>query len=83
MSDLFTQGGIGGVGAFFGAFLSWLGFKQRLDAQDKRINTLADNVVYEDTFKAEIKGFNKQLDTFGILMAEMRKDIKTLIRKEF
>ena len=71
MSDLFAQGGAGGVGALLGAFFSWLGFKQRLDAQDKRIDTLADDVMYKDTCAATTKGIEQQL-----------KDIKAFLEKK-
>jgi len=82
MSDLFTQGGVGGAGALFGGFLSWLGFRQRLEAQDKRIDILADSVVYEDTFEATTNGIEKRLDTFEKLLTEMRGDIKSLLKRE-
>lgn len=81
MSDLFAQGGIGGAGALFGSFISWLGFKQRLDAQDKRIDILADSVIYEDTFKATTNGLQLQIKAQNLLLAEVRGDIKRLLRR--
>ena len=81
MSDLITQGGAGGAGALFGGLISWLGFKQRLDAQDKRIDILAKSVMYEDTCGAKHNGMEQRLDDQGILLAEMRKDIKSLLKR--
>ena len=81
MSDLFAQGGAGGAGAFFGGFLSWLGFKQRLEAQDKRLDTLADSVMYEDTCEATVNGLVQRMEISEVLLTEMRGDIKTLLKR--
>lgn len=40
--------GIGGGSGLLGAILTYLGFKQRMDAVDKRIETLEQDVVYRD-----------------------------------
>jgi hypothetical protein len=82
MSDLIAQGGAGGLGAFFGGVVSWLGFKQRLDAQDKRIDTLADSVQYEDTCDAKCGGMEKQVENQNVLLTEMRGDIKKLLGRK-
>ena len=55
MDNLIAQGGAGGAGALFGTLLAFLGFKQRLDAQDKRLDKLSESVVYEDTFESTFK----------------------------
>lgn len=81
MSDLIAQGGAGGAGALFGTFLAFIGFKSRLDGQDKRLERLADNVMYEDTCEAKTKGLEKQIESQSELMTEMRDDIKELLRK--
>lgn len=81
MSDLFAQGGIGGAGALFGSFISWLGFKQRIDAQDKRIDTLAEGVMHEDTCEAKTNGIEKRMDDQSVLLTEMGRDIKSLLRR--
>jgi hypothetical protein len=49
--DLLQSGGIGGAGALFGAFLTWAGFKSRLDSQEARLVQLEKDVVYGDTCK--------------------------------
>lgn len=82
MSDLIAQGGVGGAGALFGSLLSWLGFKQRLDAQDKRIDILADAVMYEDTCEAKCGGMEKQVANQNVLLAEVRGDIKKLLERK-
>jgi len=81
MNDWLVSGGAAGAGGFFGILASWLGFRQRLDAQDKLIDKLASNVVYEDTCKATTSGFGRRLDDQGKLLSEMREDIKTLLRR--
>ena len=40
--------GIGGGSGLLGAILTYLGFKQRMDAVDKRIEILEQDVVYKD-----------------------------------
>jgi len=82
MSDLIAQGGAGGAGALFGTFLAFIGFKSRLDGQDKRIGKLADSVVYEDTFKSTIEGFEKLLEVQSILAAETREDVRALLKRD-
>lgn len=62
MDNLIAQSGAGGAGALFGTFLAFIGFKSRLDAQDKRLERLADSVVYEDTCEARIKGLESKID---------------------
>jgi len=81
MSDLITQGGAGGAGALFGAFLSWFGFKQRLDAQDKRLDMLSKDVMYENTCEAKTIGLEKRMQDQNVLLAEMREDVKRLLRR--
>ena len=81
MDNLLAQGGAGGAGALFGTFLAFIGFKQRLDSQDKRISKLAESVVYEDTFKATVEGFQKQLEVQSVLAAETREDVRALLKK--
>lgn len=81
MSDLITQGGAGGLGALLGTFASFLGFRSRLDAQDKRLDKLAESVMYEDTCTAKTKGLEKRVEDQNKLLTEMRGDIKALLRK--
>lgn len=82
MSDLLAQGGAGGLGAFLGALGSWLGFKQRLDAVDKRLDTLAEGVIYEDTCEARCSGMEQRVKEQSLLLAEMRNDIKSLLKRK-
>lgn len=82
MPDLIAQGGAAGAGTFLGAVVSWLGFKQRLEAQDKRIDKLSELVIYDDTCEAKVTGFTKRLDDQGLLLTEMRGDIKKLLARK-
>lgn len=81
MSDLIAQGGAGGLGALLGTFASFLGFKSRLDAVDKRLDTLSEKVMYEDTCGAKCEGMGLQVENQNILLTEMRKDIKKLLAR--
>lgn len=49
MDDLIQSGGIGGIGAVFGAVLAWAGFRERLKAGEDRVIQLEKDVIYEDT----------------------------------
>jgi len=75
MNDLLQTGGAGGIGAILGAVLTFLGFKSRLE-------TLEKNVVFEKTCKATTKGITDALHTQTELMAEMRVDIKTILKND-
>lgn len=41
--------GLGAGGGLLGTLLTYLGFKQRIDATDKRIEALEKDTVYKDT----------------------------------
>lgn len=49
MNDLIQSGGIGGIGALFGALLTWAGFRERLAVGEDRAIQLEKDVVYKDT----------------------------------
>lgn len=49
MDDLLQSGGIGGIGALFGALLSWAGFRERVISLEARNTQLEKDVVYKDT----------------------------------
>ncbi|HUW44855.1 MAG TPA: hypothetical protein VMW50_03575 [Dehalococcoidia bacterium] len=49
MDDLIQSGGIGGIGALFGALLAWAGFRERLAVGEDRAIQLEKDVVYKDT----------------------------------
>jgi hypothetical protein len=87
--DLLQTGGAGGVGAIFGAFLAWAGFKSRLDGQEARIIQLENDVVYADTCKMCKNGtetshvdviarMDRLEKTFLDQHVEIKRDIRTL-----
>jgi len=82
MPDLIAQGGAAGAGTFLGVLASWFGFKHRLEAQDKKISDLANDVRYKDTCEATVLSFDKRLADHGALLAEMRGDIKELLARK-
>lgn len=62
--------GFGAGGGIVGTLLAYLGFKQRMDAQDARIKDLEDNAVYKDvhgecsrSWHGSIDRMDKKLDT--------------------
>ena len=80
MNDLLTTGGAGGAGAFVGAILTFLGFKSRLDALERNMSKLGDNVVYTDTCLANLTGVKDTQKAQNILLKEVRDDIKTILK---
>jgi len=81
MSDLLQTGGAGGIGAVLGVILSFLGFKSRLDGMEKRVDSISQNVVYSDTCRAAMTGIEKLIETQTNLVAEMRDDVRELLKK--
>jgi len=66
--DIETVGSSAGSG-LLAAVLTWIGFKQRLDAVDKKMEILAAAVVYKDThdvcscsWHMSLEALNKKLD---------------------
>jgi len=81
--DLENIGYSAGSGVI-GAILIALGFKSRMDRQDKDVNSLKKSVLYKDTFEQFEKRFDasvKQIDSIDrkldMLLARRREDRKT------
>lgn len=81
MNDLLTTGGAGVGGSLLGALLAFLGLKTRIDAAEKKICTLNNNVVYEATCQARHHGFEQRFDDQAELLKEVRTDIKSILRE--
>lgn len=71
-SDLISGGG----GGLLGTILTYLGFKSRLDSQEKRIEQLEQDVVYKDVHTECSKAWHDALaridSKLDILLAEQR-----------
>jgi hypothetical protein len=85
--ELLQAGGAGGFGAIFGAFISWAGFKSRLDGQEARIVQLENDVVYADTCKMCKNGSESshvdviaRIDRMERTSAEQHVELKREIR---
>lgn len=81
MSDLLQAGGTGGLGAVIGAVSTFFGFKSRINAIDERVDRMSKEVVYKDTCNSTVTGLRNEMKTQTILMTEMRKDIRDLLKK--
>jgi hypothetical protein len=66
----------GGGGGLLGTILTYLGFKSRLDSQEKRIEQLEQDVVYKDVHTECSKAWHDALaridSKLDILLAEQR-----------
>jgi|GEM_PF-6561049 len=71
--NLLQTGGAGGAGALLGSFLTFIGFK-------RRIEQLEEGVVYKDTCEAKVKGMEDALHTTNEMLTEMRTDIKQILK---
>lgn len=56
MSDLMQDGGVGAVGALFGAILAWAGFRERMKSGEDRVIQLEKDVVYQESCNKCEKG---------------------------
>ena len=54
--------GAGGGGGLLGTFLAWIGFKSRIDKQDKEIGNLKKDVLFKDVFMEYKEGINQRFD---------------------
>ena len=70
--------GYSGGGGLLGALMAWLGFKSRIDRQDKEINELKKTVMYKDTCEATHKPIDTTLERIegklDSLLARLRDD---------
>jgi len=82
--DNLSYGAGGGlISGLLTAIAIALGFKSRLDRQDKDIESLKKNVVYKDTFEATLKPIDnrltrmeEKLDTLLIRHRPEKNDIR-------
>lgn len=73
-----------GGGGIVGAVLAWLGFKSRLDAQDRKIEELQDNMLtkeYEKTCNIIHKNIDEKLTDIKVDVKQFKEDMKLLNRK--
>lgn len=61
MDNPLGDAGIGVGGGIVGAILTLIGFKSRLDTQDKEIKDIRDKVRYIDTCEATHKSIDNSL----------------------
>jgi len=81
MSDLLQTGGVGGLSALMGGLISFFGLKNRMDAVDKRIDTMSEHMVYNQTCEVTVEGIKEKIDTQTVLITEVRTDIKDILRE--
>jgi len=73
--DNLSYGAGGGfISGLITAITIALGFKSRMDRQDKDIDSLKKNVVYKDTFEATLKPIDNRL-------TRMEEKLDTLITR--
>ena len=76
--DLTDIGKTGGVG-LIGALLGYLGFRGKVNAIEKRVDSLANSVRYADTCKAMHEALNTRLDGIESGMGTIQGDIKKIL----
>ena len=81
MTDFFTTSGAGGLGAVIGVVASFFGFRVKINGMEKRLDRMADSVVYHEPCGARHEGIEKRFDTQELMLKEIRDDIKILIGK--
>lgn len=80
--DPLTSNSLSGAGGgFIGVLAGWFGFRARICGIEKRIETLAKSVRYEDTCEKICDANIVRLDSIEKMQKEMRLDIKTLLTK--
>lgn len=85
MDDFTKNIGIGGGAGVFGAVLSWLGFKYRVDNLQKNVEALQEKIEeYQEVRTCLVvhKGISTELQDIKDMQTEMRKDIKALLQRE-
>jgi len=74
MDDIVYGTGGGFLSGLLSALFIALGFKSRLDRQDKDIDSLKKNVIYRDTFEATLRPIDNRL-------TRMEEKLDTLITR--
>jgi hypothetical protein len=77
----------GGAGAIFGSFLTWAGFRDRLNIQEKRLVQLERDVIYRDTCSMcqqdkqhSVESLMSRVSRIEESLDKGINDIKTLLR---
>lgn len=79
MNNLFEVGGASGVGAIFGAIISFFGLKGKVDSIEKRVDLMVEKVIFKDSCTATHKAVEQRLDDQSNMLKEVRDDIKHIL----
>ena len=81
LTDIGRTGGAGVVGTIIGAFLSYLGFRGKVNGLKERVDSLSGSVRYADTCESRYEGVKEQLKDIKDMHAETRSDVKEILRR--
>jgi hypothetical protein len=63
--EWWETGGAGAGGTLIGAILTWLGFKSRLDMQDKKVEKIESIMVTKQVCQAMERSFTRDIDALA------------------
>lgn len=79
MADLTTGAGAGAAGGIFGAFLHWLGVRDKFNEIKEEINKLDEKMVWRPTCSATHKAVDENL---AMINKKLDTIVNKLIKKE-
>ncbi|MBW1947562.1 MAG: hypothetical protein JRI33_06440 [Deltaproteobacteria bacterium] len=81
MPNELQQYGMSGIAGIAGIILGWFGLRARVKQVEKDLRQHKKDVVYKSQFQEFKNGLNTRLDGIDMLLQEMGRDIKELLKK--
>jgi len=79
-NDLLQVGSAAGGGGILGVFMSWLGFKSRMDRIERAIESMTDKVVFKDLCDSKFSNLQGQLSKVDTKLDDILNEVKDISR---
>ena len=79
-NDLLQVGSAAGGGGILGVFMSWIGFKSRMDRIEHAIESMTDKVVFKDLCDSKFSNLQGQLSKVDTKLDDILNEVKDISR---
>ena len=79
-NDLLQVGSAAGGGGILGVFMSWIGFKSRMDRIERAIESMTDKVVFKDLCDSKFSNLQGQLSKVDTKLDDILNEVKDISR---
>jgi len=79
-NDLLQVGSAAGGGGILGVFMSWIGFRSRMDRIERAIESMTDKVVFKDLCDSKFSNLQGQLSKVDTKLDDILNEVKDISR---